>query len=311
MNGLVLLAACVCAVTGQLYTPGLPITAPSSQFHAQDEFGQFSFGHSGGPSARTEARNAFGVTTGGYQYIDANGLVQTVQYIADGLGFRVQGTNLPVAPVAAPAPLLVTVGETDEVKAARAAFEAAYAAAAARTQEVVAKEVVEVPAEVVPEVVAEAAVVEVAAVERKKRDAEEEEAVVPAVLPYPYAALGGQGLFAGLPADIVANINTAVPTVPTTYAGLTGFAGVAPYAGLHAGFAGVAPYAGLHAGFAGVAPYAGLHAGFAGVAPYAGLHAAAPLVAAAPLAAAAIPSREAIKTTIKLNPGHAVFYRVD
>jgi len=292
MNGLVLLAACVCAVTGQLYTPGLPITAPSSQFHAQDEFGQFSFGHSGGPSARTEARNAYGVTTGGYQYIDANGLVQTVQYIADGLGFRVQGTNLPVAPVAAPAPLLVTVGETDEVKAARAVFEAAYAAAAAREQEVLP--IVEaVEAEVVPEVVAEAEVV----AERKKRDAEEEEAVVPAVLPYPYAALGGQGLFAGLPADIVANINTAVPTVPTTYAGLAGFAGVAPYAGLHAGFAGVAPYAGLHAGFAGVPPYAGLHA-------------AAPLVAAAPLAAA-IPSREAVKTTIKLNPGHAVFYRVD
>jgi len=298
MNGLVLLAACVCAVTGQLYTPGLPITAPSSQFHAQDEFGQFSFGHSGGPSARTEARNAYGVTTGGYQYIDANGLVQTVQYIADGLGFRVQGTNLPVAPVAAPAPLLVTVGETDEVKAARAAFEAAYAAAAARTQEVVAKEeVVEDAAEVLPEIVAEVAVEEVAAVERKKRDAEEEEAVVPAVLPYPYAALGGQGLFAGLPADIVANINTAVPTVANTYAGLTGFAGVAPYAGLHAGFAGVAPYAGLHAGFAGVAPYAGLHA-------------AAPVVAAAPLAAP-IPSREAVQTTIKLNPGHAIFYRVD
>jgi len=292
MNGLVLLAACVCAVTGQLYTPGLPITAPSSQFHAQDEFGQFSFGHSGGPSARTEARNAYGVTTGGYQYIDANGLVQTVQYIADGLGFRVQGTNLPVAPVAAPAPLLVTVGETDEVKAARAVFEAAYAAAAAREQEVLP--IVEaVEAEVVPEVVAEAEVV----AERKKRDAEEEEAVVPAVLPYPYAALGGQGLFAGLPADIVANINTAVPTVPTTYAGLAGFAGVAPYAGLHAGFAGVAPYAGLHAGFAGVAPYAGLHA-------------AAPLVAAAPLAAP-IPSREAVQTTIKLNPGHAIFYRVD
>jgi len=297
MNGLVLLAACVCAVTGQLYTPGLPITAPSSQFHAQDEFGQFSFGHSGGPSARTEARNAFGVTTGGYQYIDANGLVQTVQYIADGLGFRVQGTNLPVAPVAAPAPLLVTVGETDEVKAARAVFEAAYAAAAAREQEVLPELVAEVEAEVAEEVV-EVAEAEVVA-ERKKRDAEEEKAVVPAVLPYPYAALGGHGLFAGLPADIVANIDTAVPTV--------GLPAVAPYAGL----AGFAPYAGLHAGFAGVAPYAGLHAGFAGVAPYAGLHAAAPLVAAAPLAAAAIPSREAIKTTIKLNPGHAVFYRVD
>merc|ERR1712083_613939 len=61
-----------------------------------------------GPSARTEARNAYGVTTGSYQYIDANGLLQTVNYIADPVnGFRVAGTNLPVAgaaPAAAAAP---------------------------------------------------------------------------------------------------------------------------------------------------------------------------------------------------------------
>merc|ERR1712123_405324 len=247
-----------------------------------DEFGQFSFGHSGGPSARTEARNAYGVTTGGYQYIDANGLLQTVQYIADGLGFRVQGTNLPVAPSAptvtplvAPVfdlPLPVAVEDTAEVKAAKAEFAVAYTAAA--------EAAAAVPAEAVEEVVEE----------RKKREAEEEKAVLPAALPIPYA-LGGAGLFAGLPADIVANIDTAVPTVASTYAGLPA---VAPYAGL-TGFAGVAPYHGL----AGVAPYAGLPA----VAPYA----AAPL-AVAPLAA---PSREAVKTTIKLNPGHAVFYRVD
>ena len=38
------------------HDPGLaiPAAAPSHQFHAQDEFGQFSFGHAGGPSARTE-----------------------------------------------------------------------------------------------------------------------------------------------------------------------------------------------------------------------------------------------------------------
>ena len=36
----------------------------------------------------------------------------------------------------------------------------------------------------------------------------------------------------------------------------------------------------------------------------------APILAAAPLAAAA-PAREAVLTTIKLNPGHAIFYRVD
>merc|ERR1719483_1199793 len=37
---------------------------------------------------------------GSYSYVDANGIVQTTNYIADGLGFRVQATNLPVAPVA-------------------------------------------------------------------------------------------------------------------------------------------------------------------------------------------------------------------
>merc|ERR1712029_1256345 len=52
-------------------------------------------------------------------------------------------------------------------------------------------------------------------------------------------------------------------------------------------------------------------------------YAAAPAIAAAPLAAtyaaapavagayAAAPSRDAVLTTIKLNPGHATFYRVD
>ena len=46
-----------------------------------------------------QARNAYGVTTGSYQYVDANGLLQTVNYIADPVnGFRVAGTNLPVGP---------------------------------------------------------------------------------------------------------------------------------------------------------------------------------------------------------------------
>merc|ERR1719474_1056400 len=137
MNRFVVLAACVCASTAQQVVgiAGAYNPAPSSQFHAQDEFGQFSFGHAGGPSARTEARNAYGVTTGSYQYIDATGLLQTVNYIADPVnGFRVSGTNLPAAPVAAavaalagPAPVV----ETPEVAAARAEFQAAFDAAAA------------------------------------------------------------------------------------------------------------------------------------------------------------------------------------
>merc|ERR1712117_607213 len=76
----------------------VPIQAPSSQFHAQDEFGQFSFGYENINSAKTETKDAFGVTRGSYQYVDANGIVQTVNYIADDInGFRVAGTNIPVA----------------------------------------------------------------------------------------------------------------------------------------------------------------------------------------------------------------------
>merc|ERR1711992_438096 len=71
MNRFVVLAACVCASTAQQVVvggiAGAYNPAPSTQFHAQDEFGQFSFGHAGGPLARTEARNAYGVTTGSSQ----------------------------------------------------------------------------------------------------------------------------------------------------------------------------------------------------------------------------------------------------
>lgn len=120
----------------------LPIPAtPSSQFHAQDEFGQFSFGYENINSAKTETRDAFGVTRGSYQYVDANGVLQTVNYIADPVnGFRVAGTNIPVAPaaqnvaipVAPKAPVVeplvapVPVMETPEVAAARAEHLAAH-----------------------------------------------------------------------------------------------------------------------------------------------------------------------------------------
>merc|ERR1711937_320537 len=39
-------------------------STPSSQFHAQDEFGQFSFGYENINSAKTETKDAFGVTRG-------------------------------------------------------------------------------------------------------------------------------------------------------------------------------------------------------------------------------------------------------
>merc|ERR1711881_781285 len=170
-----------------------PVAGPvSSQFQAQDEFGNLAYGYQNINSAKQEQGNTYGGVTGSYTYADEAG-VHTVNYVADDLGFRVVGDNLPVAPVHnAVAP--VAVVDTPEVAEAKAAFHAAYAAEASRT----------------------------------KRSAQ-------------------------FPAGIVA---------------------AAPYAA-------VAPVA-----YAAVAPAA---------------------VAAAPAA----PSREAVLTTIKLNPGHAVFYRVD
>merc|ERR1711955_137443 len=172
-----------------------PVAAStSSQFQAQDEFGNLAYGYQNVNSAKQERGNTYGGVEGSYTYMDEAG-VHTVNYVADDLGFRVVGDNLPVAPVhnavAPVAPVYtgvapVAVVDTPEVAEAKAAFHAAYAAEASRT----------------------------------KRSAQ-------------------------FPAGI---INPAA------------YAAVAPAA-----------------------------------------------VAAAPAA----PSREAILTTIKLNPGHAVFYRVD
>ena len=57
---------------------------------------------------KSEIKTADGVTRGAYSYVDANGIVQTVNYISDAMGFRVAATNLPVhnvdAPVAVAAP---------------------------------------------------------------------------------------------------------------------------------------------------------------------------------------------------------------
>merc|ERR1712029_642198 len=105
------LAAAPAPVAAPVPVAPIAPVAPSSQFHAQDEFGQFSFGYQNINSARTESKDAFGVTRGSYQYVDANGVLQTVNYISDDVnGFRVAATNVPVAPSApAAAPLVAPV----------------------------------------------------------------------------------------------------------------------------------------------------------------------------------------------------------
>merc|ERR1712142_700077 len=177
-----------------------PVAAPaSSQFQAQDEFGNIAYGYQNINSAKQESGNAYGGVTGSYTYADEAG-VHTVNYVADALGFRVAGDNLPVAPVhaaVAPVNTLAPVVDTPEVVEAKAAFFQAYDAA-------------------------KAGIV--------KRSAQ--------------------------------------IALPATYAAAPAIA----------------------------------------AAPLAATYAAAPAVAAT---YAAAPSRDAVLPTIKLNPGHATFYRVD
>merc|ERR1712128_261232 len=117
-----------------------PIAGPvSSQFQAQDEFGNLAYGYQNINSAKQEQGNAYGGVTGSYTYADEAG-VHTVNYVADDFGFRVAGDNLPVAPVynaalpVAPAHLAAPVVDTPEVAEAKAAFFAAFEAEASRTK---------------------------------------------------------------------------------------------------------------------------------------------------------------------------------
>merc|ERR1712156_722859 len=331
MNPLILLTACVAASQAQIiaapYGLGAPLTygaapiayqtaaapapvvtvnaapapvpvaapvAPSSQFHAGDEFGNIQYGYANINSQKHEVGNTYGGVSGTYSYVDANGVVQTTNYIADGLGFRVQATNLPVAPAAPEVELPVapvheyelpvapvheytlpvapvheyelpvgpeSVVDTPEVAAAKAEHLALLAAAAAPAEEARS-------ADVAPEELAEVApvaeVAEEVAEERRRRSTPADTEVLE-VKPIE------------IPAPIVAPVAYAHPGLAHPYA-----AGVAhPY--VHGGLA--HPYA--HAGLA--YPYA----------------APAAVVASAPAA------REATLTTVKLNPGHAVAYRVD
>ena len=118
----------------------------SSQYHAQDTLGQYTYGYSAVSSAKAESKTLDGVVRGGYSYLDGNGVVQTANYIADDVnGFRVAATNLPKH----------VVYETPEVAAARAAHSVAYnkaAYAAALSPDV--DEAVVVPAAVVGSYVA-------------------------------------------------------------------------------------------------------------------------------------------------------------
>ena len=81
---------------------------------------------------RSELKTVDGSVRGLYGYVDPNGKLVNVHYVADDNGFRVVGANnLPEAPsvpaeVNSPEP----VKDTPEVVAARAAFQKSYDEAA-------------------------------------------------------------------------------------------------------------------------------------------------------------------------------------
>ena len=81
----------------------------SSQYHAQDEAGNYEYGYNNINSAKHERGNAYaGTVEGTYSYIDGHGLPQKVDYVADNLGFRATGTNFvnTAATSGIPAPVL-------------------------------------------------------------------------------------------------------------------------------------------------------------------------------------------------------------
>merc|ERR1712055_1029891 len=228
----------------------VPAAPLSQQFHSQDEFTNFAHGYSNLHSAKTEQGNAaLGLVSGSYSFVDANGELQTTNYQADALGFRVQATNLPVAPV--------FEGKAPVFEGKAPVFNPELPVAPVYTG------VAPTAPGLTPED-AEATAAHLKALEeagaRKKRS-------TPAA---------------------------TAPLAPLALPATFGYAGY-PYGGHYA-----------HPGFYGYGGYAGFPAG---------AYAAAPLAAApAPLkavVAAAPGAAEATLTKVKLNPGHAIAYRVD
>lgn len=125
-----------------------PIAAPlavapvatKTQYHAQDELGQASYGYAHPGQVHNAVRDAFGNVAGSYSYVDPEGKVVKTDYIADAAGFRVASNALPVAPAVPAVPAVALpvgpapVQDTVEVAAARAAHLAEHAAAKSRAR---------------------------------------------------------------------------------------------------------------------------------------------------------------------------------
>lgn len=124
------------------YYPTAVVGPIKSQYHTQNELGQYAYGYNDGYSSKSETKHANGLTEGSYSYVDPNGVLQQYKYLSDENGYRVTGTNLPVAPAvpaaveapaAVPAAVEIAAAElpqqvqdTPEVAAAKAAHQVAY-----------------------------------------------------------------------------------------------------------------------------------------------------------------------------------------
>lgn len=85
-----------------------------SQYHAQDLFGQYSYGYNDGLNAKSEVKTADGITRGFYRLLQADGQPHTIAYIADPIhGYRIN-SGIPF------------VQDTPEVARAKAAHMEAW-----------------------------------------------------------------------------------------------------------------------------------------------------------------------------------------
>lgn len=87
--------------------------APFELSHTSEVDGSYSYTYASEDSSKTETRSPQGQVRGAYSYIDDQGILQKIQYVADEGGYQVFGTNLPIGST-------VPVKETPEVLEATA-----------------------------------------------------------------------------------------------------------------------------------------------------------------------------------------------
>lgn len=124
--------------SGYYAAPAAVVSPIKSQYHTQNEFGQYAYGYNDGYSSKSETKHANGLTEGAYSYVDPNGVLQQYKYVSDENGYRVSGTNLPVAPAvpAVEVPAVPAVESVVAVKAVEAAPAPAVYQAAELPQQV-------------------------------------------------------------------------------------------------------------------------------------------------------------------------------